>query len=99
MSRTKAALAAAKRRGVRLGNPHLEPGTKASALVASCAAQTAARARADDLRDVVKDARAQGCITLRQLAAHLDQGTTSSRFWYLARRGQLYSVRGSRRTG
>jgi DNA invertase Pin-like site-specific DNA recombinase len=37
--RTKAALAAAQRRDVKLGNPALQPGTKASARRASRAAQ------------------------------------------------------------
>lgn len=70
--RTRAALAAAKRRGVRLGNPHLQAGTKATARVASRAAQVAAKARAEELRDVVTDARAQGRGSLRELAGHLN---------------------------
>jgi hypothetical protein len=36
------------------------------------AAQATAKARAEELRDVVSDARAHGCTTLRQLAAHLN---------------------------
>jgi DNA invertase Pin-like site-specific DNA recombinase len=73
--RTTAALAAAKRRGARLGNPHLDrvaPRTAADALVASQAAQKVAKARAEELRDVVTDARATGSTSLRQLAAHLN---------------------------
>ena len=70
--RTRAALAAAKRRGVRLGNPHLKAGTKATAKVATQAAQQVAKGRAEELRDVVTDARAQGCVSLRQLADHLN---------------------------
>src|ERR1700722_8610938 len=58
--RTTAALAAAKRRGVKLGNPHLQPGTKATALAASKAASEGARDRAEELRDVVDEARAKG---------------------------------------
>jgi hypothetical protein len=34
-ARTKSALAAAKARGVRLGNPHLKPGTREQALAAN----------------------------------------------------------------
>jgi DNA invertase Pin-like site-specific DNA recombinase len=73
--RTTAALAAAKARGVRLGNPQLAkvaPRSAADALRASNAAATAAKARAEDLRDVVMDARQHGAVTLRQLADHLN---------------------------
>jgi DNA invertase Pin-like site-specific DNA recombinase len=70
--RTKAALAAAKRRGVKLGNPSLQPGTKASARRASKAAQVIARDRAEELRDVMQDARRQGCTSLRDYASHLN---------------------------
>lgn len=78
--RTKAALAAAKARGVRLGNPRLQPGSKATALAASKAAQHVARARAEDLRDVVEDARAQGRTTLQGIADHMNErGFTTPR--------------------
>ena len=78
--RTKAALAAAKARGVKLGNPRLRPGTKASAKRASRAAQVAAKGRAEELREVVEDARAQGCDSLRELAGHLNEiGATTPR--------------------
>ena len=70
--RTKAALAAAKARGVRLGNPRLQPGTAALARIASVAATAAAEKRAQDLREVIEDARAHGCSTLRALADHLN---------------------------
>jgi DNA invertase Pin-like site-specific DNA recombinase len=70
--RTRAALAAAKRRGVRLGNPHLSAGTKATAKVATHAAQMVAKSRAEELRQDVMEARAQGCTSLRQLADYLN---------------------------
>jgi DNA invertase Pin-like site-specific DNA recombinase len=70
--RTRAALAAAKRRGVRLGNPHLKAGTKATARAATHAAQLVAKSRAEELRDVVTEACSQGCVSLRQLADHLN---------------------------
>jgi DNA invertase Pin-like site-specific DNA recombinase len=78
--RTKAALAAAKARGVQLGNPRLKPGTKASAKRASKAAQVIAKARAEEFREAIEDARSQGCQSLRELAAHLnDLGATTPR--------------------
>jgi DNA invertase Pin-like site-specific DNA recombinase len=70
--RTKAALAAAKARGLKLGNPSLQPGTKAGARRASKAAQAKARGRADELREVIDDARKQGCESLREYAEHLN---------------------------
>jgi DNA invertase Pin-like site-specific DNA recombinase len=77
--RTKAALAAAKLRGVKLGNPRLRPGTRESALVASAAASARARERAHDLREVLEDAKKHGATTLRRLADHFnDLGITSS---------------------
>lgn len=70
--RTRAALAAAKARGVKLGNPRLKPGNRQTAAVASAANASQARARALELRDVIEDARAAGCETLREIAAHLN---------------------------
>ena len=78
--RTKAALAAAKRRGVRLGNPRLRAGTQKSAAVARAANTERARARAAELRDVIEEARASGRKSLRQIAAYLDGlGITTAR--------------------
>jgi len=70
--RTRAALAAAKARGVRLGNPRLKAGTRRLAAEASAANAEQAKARAMELRDVIEDARASGCDTLRSIAAHLN---------------------------
>lgn len=69
--RTKAALQAAKRRGVKLGNPHLQPGTARTARIATAAAQAKAQARAEDLRATVEDAMRKGLRSLRQIADHL----------------------------
>jgi DNA invertase Pin-like site-specific DNA recombinase len=69
---TKAALAAAKARGVKLGHRATLRATKATARVATQAAQVAAKSRAEELRDVVMDARANGCTSLRQVADHLN---------------------------
>jgi DNA invertase Pin-like site-specific DNA recombinase len=70
--RTKAALAAAKRKGVKLGNPKLTPGTKAGARRASHAAAEIAKTRANELRDLIDDARKRGCKSLRDFAEHLN---------------------------
>jgi DNA invertase Pin-like site-specific DNA recombinase len=72
-ARTKAALAAAKARGVTLGNPRLKPGNRATASAASQAASAKARAFAEDLRDVIEAAAADGLETLRQFAERLNE--------------------------
>jgi len=66
--RTKAALAAAKARGVRLGNPHLTPGDTRRARRARSA--SAARHAADVL-PYIEAARAAGCSSLGELARAL----------------------------
>lgn len=72
-ARTKAALAAAKRRGVILGRPeHLDDrarrlGTKASALVR----RATATQRATDLAPIIRELRAGGAVSLRDIAAGL----------------------------
>ena len=70
--RTRAALKAAKARGVKLGNPRLRPGTAATARAASAAASRLAKKRAEDLRDAVEDAHRRGRTSLRAVAAHLN---------------------------
>lgn len=71
--RTKAALAAAKQRGVRLGNPQLKAGTRQSALAAAGARARQARERASELRDIIDHARREGLTTLRQIADRLNE--------------------------
>jgi DNA invertase Pin-like site-specific DNA recombinase len=70
--RTKAALAAAKARGVRLGNPRLLAGTPEQARAAAAAKAAQAQDRAVDLAPVVAEMRAAGCRTLASLAAALN---------------------------
>jgi DNA invertase Pin-like site-specific DNA recombinase len=78
--RTRAALAAAKARGVKLGGPCLKPGTRASARHASKAAQEIAKARAEELWEVIAEARKHGCQSLRDYAAHFNAlGITTPR--------------------
>ena len=70
-ARTKAALAAAKARGVRLGNPKLRAGTPELAHAAAAAKSAKAMARAADLRPVVAEIRAAGVTTLAGIARAL----------------------------
>ena len=66
--RTKAALAAAKARGVRLGNPHLTPGdTRRATAVRSDKALAYAR----DVDFYINEARKAGCTSLGSLARAL----------------------------
>ncbi|MDB6157765.1 MAG: resolvase [Gammaproteobacteria bacterium] len=83
--RTRVALIAAKSRGIRLGNPRLEPGNRVTALAASQVWARRATERAQELREELEDAKRQGCKTLRKLAAHLNQlgvKTPQGRQWH-----------------
>ena len=66
--RTKAALAAAKARGVKLGCPNPERGSAAGI----AAIQARASAYATRLAPVVADIKRAGCTTLREIAAALE---------------------------
>ena len=70
-TRTTAALAAAKARGVRLGNPRLTAGTAATAAVARQGLSAKADAFAADFKDAIESAQAEGKATLKQIADHL----------------------------
>jgi DNA invertase Pin-like site-specific DNA recombinase len=67
--RTRAA--AAKARGVRLGNPRLRAGDAGMGRAAAAARSARARARTADLLPLVEQARRAGAMTLRELAAAL----------------------------
>jgi DNA invertase Pin-like site-specific DNA recombinase len=69
--RTRAALAAAKARGVKLGNPQLRAGTPDTARAAAAAKSARARARARDLAPVLAEIRAAGVTTLAAVAKAL----------------------------
>jgi DNA invertase Pin-like site-specific DNA recombinase len=71
-ARTKAALAAAKARGRKLGNPQHLVHSRATATHASAANAQKARKRAGDLLPVIEDAMANGTTSLRGLADHLN---------------------------
>ncbi|MHB0721336.1 recombinase family protein [Roseomonas mucosa] len=67
-TRTKAALAAAKARGVKLGNPRLRLGDTATAADALTAWSAGASQRAAEVLPYVEAARRAGAVTLQQLA-------------------------------
>ena len=75
--RTKAALAAAKARGVKLGNPNLPPGNRAQALAAGrigvATKQAQARQRAADHAPMIAQIRADGITSLGTIAAELNR--------------------------
>ncbi|MCA6232122.1 MAG: recombinase family protein [Phenylobacterium sp.] len=70
--RTKAALEAAKARGVKLGNPQLQPGTPATAKAASDVARAKAATKARDVMPYVEAAQKAGASTLQQIAQALE---------------------------
>jgi DNA invertase Pin-like site-specific DNA recombinase len=67
-ARTKAALAAAKARGVKLGNPNLRRGDAEGATLAREARARQARERAATVLPFITAARQAGASTLRQVA-------------------------------
>lgn len=69
--RTKEALAQAKLRGVKLGNPNLRPGSRGAALYASRTKRDYAVAKARDIMPYIDAARRAGCLSLGQLAQAL----------------------------
>jgi DNA invertase Pin-like site-specific DNA recombinase len=70
-ARTKAALQAAKARGVPLGNPRLLAGSPDQARMAAAAKSVKAVTRAADLCPVITEIRAAGIATLTGIAAAL----------------------------
>lgn len=70
--RTKAALQAAKARGVKLGNPRLRAGDADAARKASQVAQERARGRAAEIRPYIEEARQAGAQSLAAIARALE---------------------------
>ncbi|MFN7389977.1 recombinase family protein [Brevundimonas sp.] len=78
--RTKAALQAARARGVKLGNPHIREGDATTAAVATAARVNAAKAKAAAVEPYIEAAKAAGCQTLWQIADALTaRGITTPR--------------------
>jgi DNA invertase Pin-like site-specific DNA recombinase len=74
--RTKAALAAAKARGVKLGNPNgarALRGKQVGNKEAVAAIKFRAQEHATNLRSIVDDVRAQGITSIRKIAEELNQ--------------------------
>ncbi len=69
--RTRAALAVAKARGVRLGNPSPTPATAEMAATARHARSLQVAARTADVLVVVRQVQAEGASSLRAIAAEL----------------------------
>jgi DNA invertase Pin-like site-specific DNA recombinase len=69
---TKVALAAAKARGVKLGNPSLRAGTPEAARAAAAAKVRQADDRAADLAQTVAEIRAAGIATAEGIAKALN---------------------------
>jgi DNA invertase Pin-like site-specific DNA recombinase len=72
-ARTKAALAAAKRRGVKLGGDRGARLTAKARAAGTAVLQSRAQARTDDLADTLKELQASGATSLRAIAAGLEQ--------------------------
>jgi DNA invertase Pin-like site-specific DNA recombinase len=72
-ARTKAALAAAKRRGVKLGGDRGARPTAKQRAIAIAVRQERADARAADLAPLVKELQAAGSMSLWAIAARLDE--------------------------
>src|SRR5436305_2089336 len=70
-ARTKAALAAAKRRGVKLGGDRGARLTAKARAAGRVAVQERARNRATDLAPTIKELQAAGCKSLRAISAGL----------------------------
>jgi DNA invertase Pin-like site-specific DNA recombinase len=74
--RTKAALAAAKRRGVKLGNPNGARALKGKQIgndAAVARIRTKAAEHAENLRAIIADIRTQGVTSVRGIADELNR--------------------------
>src|SRR6516165_6376083 len=72
-ARTKAALAAAKRRGVKLGGDRGSPISARAQAAGRAAVQERVRNWAADIVPIIKELQASGCTSLRAIAAGLEE--------------------------
>ena len=80
--RTKAALKAAKARGVKLGNPNLDLVRNTDTTAATAAKVLKAKARNNEIKDVIQEIKGSVTdrLTLRQIADKLNNaGYTTAR--------------------
>ena len=85
--RTKAALAAAKARGVRFGNPKLAEARQAAHKAAALANEAAADQHAANVLPIIRQIKRAGAATLREVADALN-----ARGVRTARGGQWYAT-------
>src|ERR1700758_398488 len=85
--RTKAALAAGKARGVRLGNPRLDEARKAAHKAAAAANEAAAERHAATVLPIIREIKRAGARTLREVAEALNARRVRT-----ARGGQWYAT-------
>jgi DNA invertase Pin-like site-specific DNA recombinase len=100
--RTKAALAAAKARGVKLGNPNgaralrgKQVGNKEAVAVVKQKAQE----HASNLRTIVEDIRAQGITSIRKIAEELNSRAILAAWWRVATHDGCAAVSALERVG
>ncbi|MGO9046035.1 MAG: recombinase family protein [Xanthobacteraceae bacterium] len=85
--RTKAALAAAKARGVTLGNPKLSEARQAAHKAAAVANEAAADQHAANVLPIIRQIKRAGATTLREIAHALNERGIQT-----ARGGQWYAT-------
>jgi DNA invertase Pin-like site-specific DNA recombinase len=78
-ARTKAALAAAKARGTKLGRPENLSGQSIGATVSAIVRRATAEKFKYDLADIVNQAKQQGAQSLRDIAAYLNAAKIPAR--------------------
>jgi DNA invertase Pin-like site-specific DNA recombinase len=78
-TRTKAALAAAKARGTKLGRPENLSGRNIGSIASATVRRVAAEKFNSDILPLIDLAKAQGAKTLREIAEHLNEAQVPAR--------------------